>query len=74
MRSRWRVDVRDVHVHPAAIVVNKPPGVLSVPLERNRGVPSVFDQLEDRFRSHGKRRPLVVFGSSPASAFPSLTP
>ena len=42
------------------LVVNKPPGVLSVPLERNRGVPSVFDQLEDRFRSHGKRRPLVV--------------
>lgn len=42
------------------IVVNKPPGLLSVPLERNRGVPSVYDQLEDRFRSHGKRRPLVV--------------
>src|SRR5687767_347569 len=42
------------------IVVNKPPGLLSVPLERNRGVPSVYDHLEDRFRSHGKRRPLVV--------------
>ncbi len=42
------------------IVVNKPPGLLSVPLERNRGVPSVYDLIEDRFRSHGKRRPLVV--------------
>jgi 23S rRNA pseudouridine1911/1915/1917 synthase len=42
------------------LVVNKPPGLLSVPLERNPGVPSVFDQIEARFRSHGKRRPLVV--------------
>ena len=42
------------------LVVNKPPGLLSVPLERNRGVPSIADQIEDRFRSHGKRRPLVV--------------
>lgn len=42
------------------LVVNKPPGLLSVPLERNPGVPSVYDQIEDRFRSHGKRRPLVV--------------
>src|SRR3954469_10804973 len=42
------------------IVVNKPPGILSVPLERNRGVPSVSDQLEERFRPYGKRRPLVV--------------
>jgi 23S rRNA pseudouridine1911/1915/1917 synthase len=42
------------------VVVNKPPGLLSVPLERNRGVPSVYDRLEDRFRPHGKRRPLVV--------------
>jgi 23S rRNA pseudouridine1911/1915/1917 synthase len=31
-----------------------------VPLERNRGVPSISDQIEERFRSHGKRRPLVV--------------
>jgi 23S rRNA pseudouridine1911/1915/1917 synthase len=42
------------------LVVNKPAGLLSVPLERNRGVPSVFDLIEDRFRSHGKRRPFVV--------------
>ena len=42
------------------IVVNKPAGLLSVPLERNPGVPSVFELLVDRFRSHGKRRPLAV--------------
>ena len=42
------------------IVVNKPAGLLSVPLERNPGVPSVFDFLVERLRSHGKKRPLVV--------------
>jgi 23S rRNA pseudouridine1911/1915/1917 synthase len=49
-----------VYEDDTLLVINKPPGLLSVPLERNRGVPSVFDQVEDRFRSHGKRRPLVV--------------
>jgi 23S rRNA pseudouridine1911/1915/1917 synthase len=53
-------DLQIVHEDDALLVVNKPPGVLTIPLERNRGVPSVFDQLEARFRSHGKRRPLVV--------------
>lgn len=42
------------------LVVNKPAGLLSVPLERNPGVPSVYDRIEARFRSHGKRRPFVV--------------
>ena len=42
------------------IVVNKPAGILSVPLERRTDVPSVYEQLEDRFRSHGRMRPLVV--------------
>ena len=42
------------------IVVNKPPGILSVPLERKTEVLSVYEQLEDRWRSLGKRRPLVV--------------
>jgi len=42
------------------IVVNKPAGLLSVPLERKPGVPSVFALLVERFRSHGKKRPLVV--------------
>jgi 23S rRNA pseudouridine1911/1915/1917 synthase len=42
------------------IVINKPAGILSVPLERKAELPSVYDQIEDRFRSHGKRRPFVV--------------
>ena len=42
------------------VVVNKPAGILSVPLERRTDVPSVYEQLEDRFRSHGRMRPLVV--------------
>jgi 23S rRNA pseudouridine1911/1915/1917 synthase len=42
------------------LVVNKPAGMLSVPLERKTEVPSVYEQIEDRFRSHGKRRPFVV--------------
>jgi 23S rRNA pseudouridine1911/1915/1917 synthase len=42
------------------LVVNKPPGILSVPLERKADAVSVYEQIEDRNRSHGKRRPLVV--------------
>jgi 23S rRNA pseudouridine1911/1915/1917 synthase len=42
------------------LVVNKPAGLLSVPLPRNPGVPSIYDLLEARLRSHGRRRPLVV--------------
>lgn len=49
-----------VHEDDWLIVVNKPAGLLSVPLERNPGVPSVFEWLVERFRSHGKKRPLVV--------------
>ena len=44
----------------ALIVVNKPPGLLSVPLERKSEQPSVYDLIEQRLRSHGKRRPFVV--------------
>ena len=32
----------------------------SVPLERKADAPSIYAQIEDRFRSHGKRRPFVV--------------
>lgn len=42
------------------LVVNKPAGLLAVPLERKSAAPSVFEQLEDHFRSRGKRKPLVV--------------
>jgi 23S rRNA pseudouridine1911/1915/1917 synthase len=42
------------------MVVNKPAGLLSVPLERKIEVPSVYAQIEQRLRSHGKRRPFIV--------------
>jgi 23S rRNA pseudouridine1911/1915/1917 synthase len=53
-------DLDIVYEDDSLIVVNKPPGLLTVPLERNPGVPSVYDQIERRLRSHGKRRPLPV--------------
>jgi 23S rRNA pseudouridine1911/1915/1917 synthase len=53
-------DLDIVYEDDRLVVVNKPAGVLSVPLERNPGVPSVFEQLTERFRSHGKRRLFVV--------------
>jgi 23S rRNA pseudouridine1911/1915/1917 synthase len=53
-------DLRIVFEDDALIVVDKPAGVLAVPLERKRQAPSVFDQLMLRFRSHGKRKPLTV--------------
>lgn len=44
----------------ALIVVNKPPGLLAVPLERQEDATSVQDELQLHLRSKGKRRPLVV--------------
>jgi len=52
--------LRIVFEDDALIVVDKPAGMLAVPLERKREAPSVFDQLVSRFRSHGKRKPLTV--------------
>jgi 23S rRNA pseudouridine1911/1915/1917 synthase len=56
-------EVGDLHVvyeDDALLVVNKPSGLLSVPLERKSDVPSVYDRIEEHFRSRGKRRPFVV--------------
>jgi len=44
----------------ALIVLNKPAGLLSVPLERRHQAPSIVTLLEDYFRSSGKRKPFVV--------------
>jgi 23S rRNA pseudouridine1911/1915/1917 synthase len=41
------------------IAVNKPPGLLAVPLER-KSDESVFDQVERHLRSHRTRRPFTV--------------
>ena len=42
------------------MVLNKPAGLLAVPLERRSEEASIFDQIEEHLRSHGKRKPLVV--------------
>jgi 23S rRNA pseudouridine1911/1915/1917 synthase len=42
------------------IVVNKPPGLLSVPLPRLADDPSVFDLVKEHLRKRGRRRALVV--------------
>ena len=42
------------------VVVNKPAGLLTVPLDGESDAPSVLDLLEQRYRSHGGREPLVV--------------
>ena len=53
-------ELQIVYEDDVLIVVNKPPGLLAVPLERQREASSVQDQLRAHLRSRGKRRPLVV--------------
>jgi 23S rRNA pseudouridine1911/1915/1917 synthase len=55
-----RGDLRILFEDDHLLVLNKPAGVLSVPLERKSEATSVFHQIEDHLRSHGKRRPFVV--------------
>ena len=59
-RPQQVADVLVLYEDEAMLVVNKPAGLLAVPLERKANASSVFDQLEDHFRSRGKRKPLVV--------------
>jgi 23S rRNA pseudouridine1911/1915/1917 synthase len=42
------------------LVVNKPAGLLAVPLARRQDAESVYDRLQDHLRSRGRIRPLVV--------------
>jgi 23S rRNA pseudouridine1911/1915/1917 synthase len=42
------------------IAVDKPPGLLAVPLERKAGEESAFDQIDRHLRSHRARRPFTV--------------
>lgn len=49
-----------VHEDDDLVVVNKPAGLLTVPLDGESQVASVLAMLHDRFRSHRMRTPLVV--------------
>jgi 23S rRNA pseudouridine1911/1915/1917 synthase len=53
-------DLDVVYEDSEIVVVNKPPGILTVPLERRPSAPSVYAQIVERLRSHGKRKPFVV--------------
>jgi len=59
-RPQRVADVVVLYEDDDLLVVDKPSGLLAVPLERKADAASVFDQLEDHFRSRGKRKPLVV--------------
>src|SRR5262249_43718946 len=49
-----------VYEDASLLVVNKPPGVLAVPLEPRESARSVFDDVERHLHARGRRRPFVV--------------
>jgi len=53
-------DLNIVFEDDALIVLDKPAGLLAVPLERRAGATSVFDLVRQHLRTQGKRKPLVV--------------
>ena len=53
-------DLPILYEDPAIVVLNKPPGVLSVPLERRGDARSVYEDLKDYLARHRKPRPFVV--------------
>jgi len=53
-------DLRILFEDESLIVLDKPAGLLAVPLERREGADSVVDQLVTHLRPQGKRKPLVV--------------
>ena len=62
-RSRTPVRAGDLHIlyeDDVLIVLDKPAGLLAVPLERQEHADSVVDQLITYLRPPGKRKPLVV--------------
>jgi 23S rRNA pseudouridine1911/1915/1917 synthase len=59
--SAWSVGPLEILYEDAALlVINKPPGLLSVPLPRKPDEPAVTDYLERHLRSRGKQQPQVV--------------
>ena len=53
-------DLPILYEDAAIVVLNKPPGVLSVPLERRSDARSVYEDLKDYLARHRKPRPFVV--------------
>lgn len=44
----------------ALVVVNKPAGLLAVPLQHKSETPSAYDYIDDHLRPRTRRRPLIV--------------
>ena len=59
-RTAQRGELSIVYEDDVLVVVNKPAGLLVVPLPSRSDAPSVEDELVRHLRSRGKRRPLVV--------------
>ncbi len=61
-RAARRGELNIVYEDDELIVIDKPPGLLAVPLERKAAAPSVVDLVEDYFRPRGRggRRAFVV--------------
>jgi 23S rRNA pseudouridine1911/1915/1917 synthase len=53
-------DLEVLYEDDALYVINKPAGLLAVPLPRREAAPSVYDFIERHLKGRGKRRPLVV--------------
>jgi 23S rRNA pseudouridine1911/1915/1917 synthase len=53
-------DLEILYEDDLILVVNKPPGLLTVPLDHREEAQSVYSQLEHHLRSHARRRPFVV--------------
>jgi 23S rRNA pseudouridine1911/1915/1917 synthase len=53
-------DVEILYEDEMLIVLNKPAGLLAVPLERRSEASSAYEQIEDHLRPHGKKRPMIV--------------
>jgi 23S rRNA pseudouridine1911/1915/1917 synthase len=52
--------LRIVYEDDSLVVLDKPPGLLAVPLARREDAASVYDHVEQHLRTRGKRRPFVV--------------
>jgi 23S rRNA pseudouridine1911/1915/1917 synthase len=53
-------DIKIVFEDDSLLVVDKPSGLLAVPLERRDNAPSVFEEIRSHFRSRRKPGPFVV--------------
>jgi len=53
-------DLRILYEDNALLVLDKPAGLLVVPLERRREAPSVYEEIKEHLHTRGMRRPFVV--------------